>query len=161
MAIERKNDRGLINLERNIARVNGTNLKAGIFKESRASRSAISGSDANILAYRYQIHDEGRGRNPKRETLEPGMDRAIQNDPVVKSFLNYGLEKDRQAYTKQINRAGLRLSSSIQKEITRLKTPAKKQSTIEAARRRYGGTRQNPLIQTGEMRNAVDFRYNR
>lgn len=161
MPVRRVRDRGFKNFEKNTRRAHKTNLKVGIFKDAVASRSATSGNDANNLAYRYSIHDQGLGRNPKRETLVPAIEKALKSDKVVNSFLNSHLHKEPVEFRRQVKRAGVRMSANVKKGITALRNPPKKQSTIEAAARRYGGIRQNPLIQTGEMRGAVNFRYGR
>lgn len=159
--VTRTNDRGFKNMLNNMSRNSNGKIATGIFRESKAQRSRVAGSDANSLAYRYAIHDEGRGNNPKRETLLPAIEKSIREDRVVTSFLNFGLDKSPAEYQRGITRAGLRLVAGVKKEITALKVPAKLQSTIEAIRRRYGGTRSNPLIATGEMKNAVNFKYSR
>ncbi len=158
--IERINDAGLRNMLEVTARNDGRSILTGIFQESRAVRSAVNGSPANQLAYRYALHDEPRGNNPDRETLSPSIARSLSGDAVVRSFLALDLDKGQRAFERNVTRAGLRLAANVKKAITDLKTPAKKQATIRAAQLRYGGnTRSNPLIQTGEMRNAVNFRY--
>lgn len=159
MGFKRVRDRGFKNFDRNTRKAHKTNLKVGIFKESVARRSAQAGSSANNLAYRYKIHDQGLGRNPRRQTLVPAIEKALRSDRVVGSFLNENLHLSSTRFKRGVNRAGLRLASGVKKEITSIRQPAKKKSTILAAQRRYGGIRQNPLIQTGEMRAAVNFRY--
>jgi len=161
LVTRRVRDRGFRNFEKNTRRAHRTNLKVGIFRDAVASRSATPGNDANNLAYRYSIHDQGLGRNPKRETLVPAIERSLRSDKIVNSFLNSHLHREPREFKRQVNRAGLRLSANVKKGITALKNPPKRQSTIDAAARRYGGIRQNPLIQTGEMRGAVNFRYGR
>ena len=155
--LTRKNDKGLKNILSSLEEANGKGLKVGIFANAKARRSSVPGSPANSLAFRYAIHDQGYGV-PQRETLKPAIERAISKDPIVSTFLSHGLQKG--GFKKKVNRAGLRIVANVKKEITDLRTPPKKQSTIEAARRRYGGNaRNNPLIQTSEMRNAITFRY--
>lgn len=157
----RVNDSGFKNMLRNTAKTTGTEVQVGIFSDSYAARSSVAGSPANQLAYRYAIHDEGRGNNPQRSTLDPAIQQGLRRDKVVAEFLALDLDKSNQTYTRRAVRAGLRLVAAVKEAIVRIKQPAKKQSTINAATRRYGGRRANPLIQTAEMLNAVDSRYKR
>lgn len=146
---------------RNTGASDGAEIQVGIFGDSYASRSAVMGSAANQLAYRYAIHDEGRGNNPQRETLDPAIRAGLARDQVVREFLALDLDRNETTYRKRAVRAGLRLVAAVKEAIVRIKTPAKSRQTINAAARRYGGRRANPLIQTGEMLNAVDTRYKR
>jgi len=161
MVVQRRNDRGFRNFTKNTRVADGSELQVGIFERSRAVRSSLPGSAANSLAYRYAIHDQGRGNNPKRETLRPAINDAIRNDRFVQNFLNGHVGDSPSRFRLAVKQAGLRASARVKREITRLKQPKKKPATINAIRSRYGGTRQNPLVVTGEMRNAVDFRYKR
>lgn len=159
MTVNRINDRGFRNMRRNLRNLDRGRIEAGIFKESIAQRSAIRGSRANFLAYRYSIHDQGLGNNPQRETLNPSFQNSLRRDPIVRTFLASNLDSIR-GVNNNIRRVQLRLASGIKKGITALRSPAKTQQTIRAAQRRYGGgARGNPLIQTGEMRRAVNARY--
>ena len=153
----RKNDRGYKNLIKGLKTVGKRQIKAGIFKEAKASRSA-NGSDADNLAYRYKIHDEGLGNNPKRETLNPATEKYIKTGKEIEALF-IGL--DQGSPQKGMQLVGQKWKGLIQKEITDLKAPKKSDSTIESAKRLFGGNRTNPLIQTGEMWDAVKFRIER
>ncbi len=158
--MKRTKDKGIKNMFVALKAAQGKEIQVGIFDDAIAKRSYIPKSEANKLGYRYRIHDQGLGNNPKRETLNPAVDDAISKDPVVNRFLSLNLDKSLSIQRRHYNRASLRVVAAIKKEITDLKQPKKLETTIRSAQRKYGGSRRtNALIQSGEMRNAVTFRY--
>ena len=148
---KRSNDTGLRNMMRNLQ---GVKIEAGIFKESKARRSA-NGSRADNLAYRLKIHDQGLGNNPERQVLAPALDATIKDAESVIVAHMRRLDGSARLQAKSL---GQRFANNIQIQFIKA-SPAKKESTIRAAQRRYGGGRRSStLIQAGEMRQAVTFK---
>ncbi len=154
----RRNDSGLKAMFKNLKELDGVSIQAGIFKEAKAKKSA-NGSRADNLAYRLQIHDQGLGRNPERKVLEPAREKFIED--LNGAMLKHMKVLDAKGFNanSKLNALGKRFESQVK---TAFRSPAKKakaESTIKSAQRRYGGKRRNtPLIQMGEMRQAVSYR---
>ena len=139
---------------RNLAR-GDLKIQAGIFAEdSRANRSA-NGSRADDLAYRLRIHDQGLGNNPERQVLQPAMEKTAHDfDTAIRQHMN---RLDGQQ-SLEAEAVGRRFSDNMKLQFPRTR-PQKKESTVRAALRRYGGGRKTTnLIQTGEMRQAISFK---
>jgi len=152
----RVNDSGYKALLQNLKDANDLTIEAGIFKESRASRSK-TGSAADNLDYRLRIHDQGLGNNPQRKVLEPAL-RAFSSDFDSIMKPHFDRMTVRGTVKRGANSAGQRLAAQIKRQFA-LAKPRKTRATIEAAKRRYGGgARSTTLIQTGEMRRAVKWK---
>ena len=150
----RSNDSGFRAMMRNLKENDGLAIQAGIFKEAKASRSA-NGSRADNLAYRLKIHDQGLGNNPKREVLKPALEQTERDaDTAIRQHVKR-LDSNRRL---QVESIGKRFADNIKLQFKKT-SPKKKEATIKAAQRRYGGARRSTnLIQTGEMRQAVTFK---
>lgn len=154
--MKRRNDAGLKAMQRNMRELDKT-IQAGIFSDKKASRSA-NGSRADNLAYRLKIHDQGLGNNPERKVLEPARIKFIEKlETILPSHLKK-LDENGFSAASKLSALGLTFQAQIQVQMPRAK-PNKKESTIRAAKSRYGtGRMTTTLIQTGEMRQAVTFK---
>lgn len=108
------------------------------------------------LAY---IHDQGSpaANIPARPFMRPGI-------MEVKDFIAKELEKgargamhgDAGAVDIALNRAGLKAQASIRGKINEGIAPELAESTL-AARRARGRTGTKPLVDTGQLRNSINY----
>lgn len=108
------------------------------------------------LAY---IQDNGSPANniPARPFMHPGVEAC--KEKVVKQFekgAKAALTGDTGAIDKALNTAGLMAQASIRNVINSGPPPALAESTL-AARRRRGRTGTVPLVDTGQLRNSINY----
>lgn len=108
------------------------------------------------LAY---IHNTGSPAQniPARPFMEPGIKDA--QDTIVKlmkQVAQAALHGNRDAVLRGLNAVGLKVASAIKSRIQSNTPPPLSPGTI-AARKRRGITRENTLIDKGELRNSISY----
>ena len=122
----------------------------------KASRDEDTPLNNAAIGY---IHEHGAPEMniPARPFLIPGI--AACKDSVVKQFslaARRSIKGDAAAVEQGLNRAGLVAQNSVRRVINTGIAPALAESTLNARRRR-GKTRTKPLIDSGQLRNAVVY----
>jgi hypothetical protein len=122
---------------------------------SKAGRSGGEISNAD-LAY---IHENGAPTVgiPARPFLKPGV--ASIRRWVEETLVKIGrsaLDGRPEAVTRGLNALGLRAQSAVRAKINEGVPPPLRPGTL-AARRRRGRTGTKPLIDTGQLRNAITY----
>lgn len=117
-----------------------------------------SGDPIDNAALGY-IHENGSpARNiPARPFLVPGVRDCM--DRVQKFFKAAGLaaiEGNEGGIDRNFNAAGLVAQASVRAKITEGPPPPLKESTLQA-RRRKGHTSVKTLVETGQLRNAINY----
>jgi phage gpG-like protein len=138
-----------------IARLTSTRVMVGVpgDKTDRDDNSPITNAD---LAY---IHEHGAPEVgiPARPFMYPGVEKA--QDEITTKFEQVGhaaLDGKPDAVDRGFNAAGLIAQRSIRAKITEGPFVPLKPSTI-AARKRRGRTGTKPLIDTGQLRSAINY----
>ncbi|MGG6461402.1 hypothetical protein [Solilutibacter silvestris] len=94
---------------------------------------------------------------PARPFLVPGVEASL---PVVEKSLKHGAKQVLRgiggAIDKALNKSGLQAQNSVRATINSGIDPALAESTL-AARKRRGRTGTKPLIDTGQLRNAITY----
>jgi len=129
------------------------------FPESTAGRKETGVNNAT-LAY---IHDKGSPARgiPQREFVHPGI--KLGQEEIVARLgqgARMALDGNRNGVEQALNAAGLIAQKSIRKKISDGPFTPLKPATIRARNRKHRGrtsTSVRPLIDTGQMRQAVNY----
>jgi len=108
------------------------------------------------LAY---LHDNGApGANiPARPFMRPGIEAAKKT--IIRQFqlaAKKALHKDDAAIERGLNMAGIAAQNAIRAAINEGPGPALSEGTL-AARRRRGREGTKPLVDTGQLRNSINY----
>lgn len=123
---------------------------------AKASRQATGPINNAALAY---IHNYGSPTQniPARPFLEPGI--KAGETPITEQMQRAGeaaLNGDAAEVQKRLNAAGIAATSAVKSKITQGPFAPLSQSTL-AARRRRGRFGTRPLIDTGQLRNSINY----
>ena len=138
-------------LERLIKELETKVVKVGYFEHSTYT-------DGTPIAYVAAIHELGyvKGGIPARPTLHPAMEAGAPNykNGVARAFRNAMAGAD---LVTGLNAIGEVAAGDVKEAIIALTSPALKQSTVDARRRRHhaGKASDKPLVDSGEMLQAV------
>lgn len=136
-----------------IRKMASTEVLVGIPAE-KANRSAPINNAALGFIHNYGAPE---ANIPARPFMEPGIKEVeAANIAGLEKIAQAALAGDSAAVEKGFIAIGLRTASAIKRKITAGIPPKLKPSTL-AARRRRGRTGTTPLIDTGQLRNAITF----
>jgi hypothetical protein len=126
------------------------------FPEEKASKRKDGTISNAALAY---VHDKGSpaANIPPRPFLEPGV-RSAQS-PIaaqLRKGATAAVEGNIAAVTQALNSAGLVAQAAVRRYITTASFTPLKPATLRA-RKRKGFKGEKPLIETGQLRNAVNY----
>lgn len=139
-------ERALRNLERK-------RVLVGVPEDKAARPGKINNA---MLAY---IHDNGSPLKgiPPRPFLQPGIkDATEQISAHMKAAGTAALGGDTDTLDRELNATGLIASSSVKNKINEGDFTPLKPATL-AARKRRGHTSTKPLVETGQLRNAINY----
>lgn len=126
--------------------------------DPKVARTGEKSAGLNNAALGY-IHEKGapEANIPARPFLEPGI-KAVQNETIdgLKKAGEFALQGRVEAVGRQLHRVGLRAVNSVRAVINAGVPPPLKPSTL-AGRRRRGRKGTVPLIDTGQLRNAITY----
>lgn len=145
----------LPNLKANFAKLTANDVLVGVPAETTGRKDDDPISNATI-AY---LMDKGSPANniPARPFMEPGI--ADAKDKIVgffKTAAKKALDKDDGAIERGLDKAGLAAQASIRNKINSGIPPALSDKTL-AARRKRGRTGEVPLVDTGQLRNSINY----
>lgn len=141
-------DRGMDKFEAQLEKAEGSFTDIGIF----GGMARIDGDLTSIALYAL-INELGAENIPERSFIRSVVD---ENRVRYNKFITDGLDGiilGRKTVEQVLNELGIIVKGDIKRKITELKEPPNAPSTIRAKR---GST--NPLIDTGAMRNAVEYK---
>ncbi len=139
------------------AKLAGQEVLAGVPRDEAVRTSEEAGEMNNAtLAY---IHENGApaANIPARPFMRPGVEDV--KDKVATEFKKAAasaVQGNEAEIDKRMNRAGLIVQSSMRARINEGPPPPLKPGTI-AARKRRGRTGTKPLIDTGQLRNSINY----
>jgi hypothetical protein len=139
------------------AKLASNEVLVGVPREDAARQSEETGPINNAtLAY---LHENGApaSNTPARPFMAPGI--AAVKPRIIKEFekaAKSAILADDSAIDRGLNRAGLIAQSSIRSVINSGPPPSLAEGTL-AARRRRGRTGTTPLIDTGQLRNSINY----
>ena len=140
-------------LEQLIKELETKAVKVGYFEHSTYT-------DGTPIAYVAAIQELGyvKGGIPARPTLHPAMEAGTPNykNGVARAFRNAMAGAD---LVTGLNAIGEVAAGDVKQAISSLTTPALKQSTVDARRRRHhaGKASDKPLVDSGQMLQAVTY----
>jgi len=123
-----------------------------------ANTAPRKGDPINNATLLY-IHDQGSPARgiPQREVLRPGIrDAKVEIVARLQQGARLALNGDKVGVEKALTAAGLIAQKSIRQKINTGPFTPLKPATL-AARRRRGRTGTKPLIDTGALRQAINF----
>lgn len=134
---------------RHISNANKLSLEVGIVTPKKHAHKKTG--KVIDMAYLMQIHEEGKGNNPKRPTLRPSVLQRSQKRNA--KALTIGLLGGHymMAYTVM----GEELAKNARLSMMRLKSPKIKRTT--SLRRVNKGTT-NPLVDTGHLIRSIGYK---
>lgn len=134
---------------RHISNINRTELAVGIV-QSKKHPDPRTGKSID-MAYLLQIHEEGRGNNPKRATLVPSVAKAshVVSAKLISQGAVTGL------YHRELITIGQRLQTNAKSHMMALKNPPIKRAT---SRTRINKNSTNPLVDTGMLIRSIGFK---
>ena len=103
------------------------------------------------------FHEQGRGV-PRRATIGPASRRFIKQEKngLLEEIYQKLDQRGYRGMVKRMDVAGVRWAADVKQAIVKKRRPAKKEATIRAIQRQYGGGRKdNPLIATSESIGSV------
>lgn len=138
-----------------IGKLATTRVMVGVPAE-KGSRKDDEPINNAALAY---IHENGAPEAgiPARPFLKPGI--ADKQDDITATFVKVGqaaLDGRAEAVDRGFNAVGLIGQNAVRAKINEGVPPPLKESTLEARRAR-GRTGDKPLIDTGQLRNALTY----
>ena len=145
-------------LKTSFARLASQEVLVGVPKETDPRKDENEKQPMNNATLAY-IHDKG---SPKRNiTARPFMEPGIEacKDRVVNQFkigAKKALDADDAAIEHALHKSGMIAKLSIQNTINAGPPPPLAEETL-AARRRRGRTGTVPLIDTGQLRNSINY----
>lgn len=139
-----------------IADLVGTRVMVGVPADKTDRRD--DGAPINNAALAY-IHENGAPEVsiPARPFIQPGLDE--KKDAIVSGLRKVGeaaLDGRPEAMDRGFHAVGLKAQAAIRAKITTGPFLALKPATL-AARRRRGRTGDKPLIDTAQLRNALNY----
>ena len=151
----RDNDRDFWRIEKELVKLGELSVRAGFNSGKNDDRNGDEdATNAEIAFY----NEFGAGNIPPRPFVAPAAD---ENKTALSTGVahNVGqLLEGRQTAGKTAGRAGLFLKSKIQEKIVEVRTPPNALATqIAKGKKTGGGLVDNPLIDTGQMRQAVSY----
>ena len=106
------------------------------------------------VAYVAAIHELGLGHNPERPYFTLAMKAAI---PKLLAVLKATDPKTAVVSPAQAKALGKIAEGELQRSIRNLRQPGNALSTVKAKTRKGSGEKDNPLIDTGFMRESATF----
>ncbi len=141
------------------AKLAGQEVLAGVPRDETQRNSDPSEKGPMNNATLAYIHENGApaANIPARPFMRPGVE-AVKPRIVdeFKKAGKYAANGDEAGLDKSLNRVGLITQSSMRATINAGPPPPLKPSTL-AARRRRGRTGDVPLIDTGQLRNSLNY----
>ena len=151
MTVIRKNPNALRNLIRRYARGREVELAVGFPVGEAGTGTTYPDSDARVLDVAvWNNYGTGNGV-PRRDFMTPGGNLAVDNTRDIAKAMIPEVNVGRVTVDRALESMGPTAQAAIQETITDIKAPPNAPETIK----RKGSS--NPLVDTGQMRNAVTY----
>lgn len=136
----------------------GQEVLAGVPRDEAVRTASAEAGEMNNATLAY-IHENGAPASniPARPFMRPGVEDV--KDKIANEFklgARSAVQGNEAEIDKRMNRAGLIAQSAMRARINEGPPPPLKPGTI-AARNRRGRTGTKPLIDTGQLRNSINY----
>lgn len=132
--------------------LHSSSVQVGIVKSQKRG----TGSNRVEMGAVYFWVDQGTRSIPPRKTLEPALKDFKDYPALTRGMFSSAV---RGSIRNGLNRVGVELSEAVKKEVRRLRKPVLARSTL-SSRRKRGNTSDKPLIDTGMLVKAIDYKVN-